>query len=152
MPLRLYNTLTRSVEPLRTREPGHLRLYVCGVTVYDYAHVGHARVMVAFDTLVRFLEWTGQRVTYIRNITDIEDKIINRARENGESTEELSSRFAKALVDDSIALGNRKPDVEPLASEHIPEMVEMIENLEEKFVSESAHKLDPSSRPCGTKK
>ena len=130
--IRLYNTLTRRVEPLRTREPGHLRLYVCGVTVYDYAHVGHARVMVAFDTLVRFLEWIGQRVTYIRNITDIEDKIINRARENGESTEELSSRFATALIEDSIALGNRKPDVEPLATDHISEMVEMIENLEEK--------------------
>jgi cysteinyl-tRNA synthetase len=130
--LSLYNTLTRRVEPLRTRESGHVRLYVCGVTVYDYAHVGHARVMVAFDTIVRFLEWTGQRVTYIRNITDIEDKIINRARENGEPPEELSARFALALREDSEALGNRTPDVEPLATEHIPEMIEMITQLEKK--------------------
>ena len=105
----LYNTLTRRVEPLICREAGHVRLYVCGVTVYDYAHVGHARVMLVFDTLVRFLEWTGQRVTYIRNITDIEDKIINRARENGETSEELSRRFATALQEDSAALGNRAP-------------------------------------------
>ena len=128
----LYNTLTRRVEPLVTRELGHVRLYVCGVTVYDYAHVGHARVMLVFDTLVRFLEWTGQRVTYIRNITDIEDKIIRRARDNGETSEELSRRFATALQEDSAALGNRAPDVEPLATEHIPEMVEMIAKLEER--------------------
>lgn len=131
----LYNTLTRQVEPLRTREPGHFRIYVCGVTVYDYSHVGHARVMVAFDTLVRFLEWSGQRVTYVRNITDIEDKIIKRALENGESCEELSSRFATALIEDSTALGNRPPDVEPLATEHIPEMVAMIATLEEKGIA-----------------
>ncbi|MFP6662789.1 MAG: cysteine--tRNA ligase [Deltaproteobacteria bacterium] len=130
--LSLYNTLTRRVEPLRTREPGHVRLYVCGVTVYDYAHVGHARVMVAFDTIVRFLEWEGQRVTYVRNITDIEDKIISRARENGEKPEELSARFAAALHEDSEALGNRTPDVEPLATEHIPEMIKMITLLEKK--------------------
>ena len=131
-PIALYNTLTRQVEPLRTREPDHVRLYVCGVTVYDFSHVGHARVMLVFDTLVRFLEWTGHRVTYVRNITDIEDKIINRARENGEPSEALSQRFATALQEDSAALGNRAPDVEPLATDHIPEMIEMISRLEEK--------------------
>ena len=130
--IHLYNTLTRRVEPLLTRDPDHVRLYVCGVTVYDYSHVGHARVMLVFDTLVRFLEWTGQKVTYVRNITDIEDKIINRANENGESSEELSRRFAAALQEDSAALGNRTPDVEPLATEHIPEMIAMISELEQR--------------------
>ena len=130
--IHLYNTLTRRVEPLLTRDPDHVRLYVCGVTVYDYSHVGHARVMLVFDTLVRFLEWTGQKVTYVRNITDIEDKIINRANENGESSEELSRRFAAALQEDSAALGNRTPDVEPLATEHIPEMISMISELEQR--------------------
>ncbi len=131
-PLQLWNTLTRRAEPLATREPGHVRLYVCGVTVYDHPHVGHARVWLVFDTLVRFLEWSGSRVTYVRNITDIEDKIIARAARDGISAADLADKMAAAMLEDSHALRCRTPDVEPRATAHIDEMIALIEALEAK--------------------
>ncbi len=131
-PLQLWNTLTRRTEPLATREAGHVRLYVCGVTVYAHPHVGHARVWLVFDVLVRFLEWAGQRVTYVRNIPDIEDTLIERAAAAGIPAAELAAMMADAMLADSHALGCRPPDVEPRATAHIPEMIAMIETLEQR--------------------
>src|SRR5215472_14424318 len=121
MPLELYNTLTRRIEPLEPLEPGHVRLYVCGVTVYDLAHVGHARTYVVFDVLVRFLESIGDRVTYVRNITDVDDRIIERANTSGTTAAELGARMADAFIADARALGLRDPDVEPRATGHVAE-------------------------------
>src|SRR5690606_20124269 len=104
-------------------------MYVCGMTVYDYCHVGHARVMVVFDVVRRWLQASGYEVTYVRNITDIDDKIIRRAAENGESIEALTGRFIRAMDEDAAALGVRKPDVEPRATENVPQMIALIERL-----------------------
>ncbi|HZR83275.1 MAG TPA: cysteine--tRNA ligase [Candidatus Binatia bacterium] len=134
-PIALYNTLTRRVEPLVTREPGHVRMYVCGVTVYDLAHIGHARCYVLFDALARFLEWSGLRVTYVRNITDIDDRIIERANASGTSAAELGARMAAAFQQDMNALCPRVPDVEPRATEHVPEMIELISTLERRGIA-----------------
>ncbi len=131
----LYNTLTRRVEPLVTREPGHVRMYVCGVTVYDLAHVGHARVYVVFDVLTRFLEAQGQRVTYVRNFTDVDDRIIERANATGVSAAELGARMCEAFSADITALGCRPPDVEPRATQHVADMIELILKLEERGVA-----------------
>src|SRR5262245_32230447 len=131
-PLNLYNTLTRRTEPLVPGEPGHVRMYLCGVTVYDRAHVGHARTWVVFDALARFLEWRGFRVTYVRNVTDIDDRIIERAAQQGISAAELGEGMTRAMMEDSTALGCRTPDVEPRATAHIDEMIALITRLEEK--------------------
>ncbi len=101
-------------------------MYVCGMTVYDYCHVGHARVMVVFDMVQRWLRTLGYRVTYVRNITDIDDKIIKRAVENGETLRELTTRFIAAMHEDADALGVQRPDHEPRATDFIPRMVDMI--------------------------
>lgn len=130
--LEIYNTLTRKKEPLKTIEPGKVRMYVCGMTVYDYCHVGHARVMVVFDVVVRYLRASGYDVTYVRNITDIDDKIITRASENGETITDLTERFIGYMNEDSDALGVKRPDLEPKATEHISEIIAMIETLIEK--------------------
>jgi cysteinyl-tRNA synthetase len=127
--LHLYNTLTRRKEPLRPIVPGKVRLYVCGMTVYDFCHLGHARVMVVFDTLVRYLRSQGTEVTYVRNITDIDDKIINRANENGEPFSDLTARFIGAMHQDTEALGVLPPDLEPRATEHLAEILTMVESL-----------------------
>ncbi|MFW6197650.1 MAG: cysteine--tRNA ligase [Myxococcota bacterium] len=129
MTLRLYNTLTGKKEPLETREEGHVRLYICGPTVYDYAHLGHSRCYVVYDVLVRHLRATGHRVTYVRNFTDVDDKILARAAETGEPPAELASRFAQAYTEDMHRLGNLDPDVEPKVSEHITAIVELVERL-----------------------
>src|SRR5215471_19050969 len=129
-PISLYNTLTRRTEPLATRDDGHVRMYVCGVTVYDRAHVGHARLYVVTDVLVRFLEWCGQRVTYVRNITDIDDRIIERSNSTGIPAAELGASMAEAFIADAKALGLRVPEVEPRATGHVPEMIHLIEELE----------------------
>ena len=131
-PLSLYNTLTRRTEPLVPGEPGHVRMYLCGVTVYDRAHVGHARTWVVFDALARFLEWRGFRVTYVRNVTDIDDRIIERSAQQGISAAELGDVMTRAMMEDSTALGCRAPDVEPRATAHIEEMIALIAKLEEK--------------------
>ena len=127
--MKFYNTMTRSKEPLEPIRPGEVRMYVCGMTVYDYCHLGHARVMVAFDVLARYLRSRGYQLTYVRNITDIDDKIIQRARENGESTEQLTQRYIDAMHEDEGALGVLPPDLEPRATQAIPEMIEMIGKL-----------------------
>lgn len=127
--LHIHNSLTKTKEPFIPIEPGKVRLYVCGMTVYDYCHLGHARVLVIFDTVVRYLRALGYQVTYVRNITDIDDKIIRRAHENHETIGALTARFIQAMNDDADMLGVLRPDHEPRATEHIGEIVAMIGNL-----------------------
>lgn len=130
--LKIYNSLTRQKETFKPIEPGKVRMYVCGMTVYDLCHVGHARVMVVFDMIARHLRNIGFDVLYVRNITDIDDKIINRANENNESITELTERFITAMNDDSNALGVVRPDIEPKATEHMDQIIAMISSLIEK--------------------
>ena len=130
--LKIYNDLSRSKETFEPLQPGKVNLYVCGMTVYDLCHLGHARVMVVFDVVYRYLKAVGYDVTYIRNITDIDDKIINRANENGEPFHELTERFIQAMHEDSDALGIIPPDAEPKATDHIAEIICMCEKLIEK--------------------
>jgi len=130
--LQIHNSLTRQKEVFTPIEPGKVRLYVCGMTVYDYCHVGHARVLVVFDVVVRYLRHRGYDVTYVRNITDIDDKIIRRAQERGEDCNALSSRFVAAMHEDADALGVLRPDVEPCATHSIPAMVTLIQTLMDK--------------------
>ncbi|MGN8157585.1 cysteine--tRNA ligase [Salinisphaera sp. RV14] len=130
--LQLFNSLTRQREPLKTLEPGKVRLYVCGITVYDYCHLGHARFLVVFDMFVRYLRARGWQVRYVRNITDIDDKIIRRATESGTTPEAVAERFATALAEDEAALGLIAPDVEPRATDHIGPITDMIERLIER--------------------
>lgn len=127
--LQIYNSLTRGKEPFTPLEAGHVRIYVCGMTVYDYCHLGHARVMVVFDMVVRYLRAYGYDVTYVRNITDIDDKIIRRARENGEDIGSLTARFIQAMHDDTAPLGMLPPDAEPRATEHIAHIQNLISAL-----------------------
>ncbi|WP_303783348.1 cysteine--tRNA ligase [Azovibrio restrictus] len=128
--LTIYNSLKREKQVFTPIEPGKVRMYVCGMTVYDYCHLGHARVMVAFDVVYRWLKASGYEVTYVRNITDIDDKIIRRAAENGESIEALTGRFIAAMHEDAAALGVLPPDHEPRATEFVPQMQELIRLLE----------------------
>ena len=132
MSLRIYNTLTRATEDFSPLEPGHVRMYVCGMTVYDLCHIGHARSMVAFDIVQRWLQTTGLQVTYVRNITDIDDKIIRRALENNEPVRTLTDRMIEGLHADADALGIERPTHEPRATAFIPQMLELIEQLEDK--------------------
>ena len=127
--LNIYNTLTRQKEPFTPIDAKNVRMYVCGMTVYDYCHLGHGRVMVVFDMIARWLRAHGYPLTYVRNITDIDDKIIARAAENGETIGELTARFIQAMHEDADALGVLRPDVEPKATEHVGEMISMIERL-----------------------
>lgn len=127
--LKIYNSLTRQTEEFKPLEPGKVGMYVCGMTVYDYCHVGHARVMVAFDVVARYLQWRGFEVNYIRNITDIDDKIINRANENGEEFNALTERFIAAMHEDAEALDIQKPTQEPKATEHLDGIIQMVEAL-----------------------
>jgi cysteinyl-tRNA synthetase len=127
--LKIYNDLTRQKENFQPLEAGKVRMYVCGMTVYDLCHLGHARVMVVFDVVFRYLRALGYHVTYIRNITDIDDKIIKRANENGEPFLALTERFVQAMHEDSSALGILPPTVEPKATEHMEEILAMIEKL-----------------------
>jgi len=130
--LTLYNTLTRTKEPFSPLVEGEVRMYVCGPTVYDLSHLGHARKEVVFDVMVRYLRSRGFRVRYIRNITDVDDKIIVRAKEAGVSWEKIAREFEQAFQDDMDALGVMKPDQEPRATETIPEMQEIIRMLLDK--------------------
>ena len=127
--MKLYNTLTRQKEEFKPLHDGHIRMYVCGMTVYDYCHLGHARVLVAFDAITRYLRARGWQVTYVRNITDIDDKILKRADENQEKYTKLTERFITAMHDDEARLGVARPDIEPRATGHIDEMVDMIQML-----------------------
>jgi len=132
MSLRIYNTLSRALEPFTPIEPGHVRMYVCGMTVYDLCHLGHARAMVAFDVVQRWLRANDLRVTYVRNVTDIDDKIIRRALDNGETIRSLTDRMVEALHQDADALGIERPTHEPRATEYVPQMLSLIGTLEGK--------------------
>ena len=132
MSLRIYNTLSRALQSFSPLEPGHVRMYVCGMTVYDLSHLGHARSMVAFDVVQRWLRASGYKVTYVRNITDIDDKIIKRAVENGETIRSLTDRMIEALHQDADALGIERPTHEPRATEYVPQMLGMISTLQNK--------------------
>jgi cysteinyl-tRNA synthetase len=132
MAVRIHNTLTGRTEPLEPLEPGHVRLYVCGMTTYDYCHLGHGRLMVVFDIVQRWLRARGLRVTYVRNITDIDDKIIRRAAEQGEPIKSLTERFIRYMHEDLGGLGVQPPDLEPRATEYVEPMLELIERLEAK--------------------
>ncbi len=130
--LTLFNTLSRQKEVFRPITPNQVRMYVCGMTVYDYCHLGHARVMVVFDMVARWLRAAGYQVTYVRNITDIDDKIIKRALENQESIHDLTARFIQAMNEDADALGVLRPDHEPKATEFVGQMHQLIAALIEK--------------------
>ena len=130
--LQIYNSLTRKKEAFTPIEPGKVRMYVCGMTVYDYCHLGHARVLVVFDLVARYLRARGYDVTYVRNVTDIDDKIIKRANENSESIDALTDRFITAMHEDADSLGVQRPDQEPRATRHIGDIVAMTAKLVER--------------------
>ena len=132
MSLRIYNTLSRELEEFTPLQPQHVRMYVCGMTVYDFCHLGHARSMIAFDVVQRWLKASGYQVTYVRNVTDIDDKIIQRALANQESIRDLTHRMIEALHQDADALGIERPQHEPRATDHVPHMLELIGQLESK--------------------
>lgn len=140
--LSIYNSQSQRKEAFTPLEANHIKLYACGMTVYDYCHLGHGRQMVTFDYLVRYLRYRGYQVTYVRNITDIDDKIIKRANENEESTEALTARFIAAMHEDGDALGTLRPDREPKATEYIPQITDMIETLISKGVAYAADNGD----------
>jgi len=130
--LQIHNTLSRSKETFEPRVPGKVGIYVCGPTVYDYFHLGNARTFTTFDMVVRWMRATGFEVKYVRNITDIDDKIMERARERGEPIEALTERMVEAFVEDSARLNLLRPDAEPRATRYVPPMLEMIAALEKK--------------------
>lgn len=130
--LKIYNTLTRSKQEFIPRQTGKVGMYVCGMTVYDYCHIGHARVMVVFDTVARYLRHSGYELTYVRNVTDIDDKIIQRANDNGEEFTALTERFITAMHEDEQALAVLPPDIEPRATSSIASIINMIQKLLER--------------------
>ena len=140
--LQLHNTLSNSKVPFTPIDEGKIRLYVCGMTVYDYCHIGHARVMVSFDVITRYLRHAGYQVEYVRNITDVDDKIIKRAAENGESCEQLTQRFIDAMHEDELALNVLPPDQEPRATGHIQAIRDMVQTLIEKKYAYAASNGD----------
>lgn len=140
--LTIYNSLTRKKEHFQPIDAGKVRMYVCGMTVYDYCHLGHARVMVVFDMVTRWLRASGLDVTYVRNITDIDDKIIRRAQENGESVRALTDRFIAAMHEDADALGVLRPDHEPRAMDYVAGMQSLISRLEAKGLAYVAANRD----------
>ena len=140
--LHIYNTYSRQKEAFKPLNPNQVRMYVCGMTVYDYCHLGHARVMVVFDMVQRWLRASNYEVNYVRNITDIDDKIIKRALENRESIRALTDRFIQAMHEDADALGIERPTHEPRATEYVEQMLEMIEQLESKGLAYQADNGD----------
>jgi len=142
MTLRIYNTLSRELEIFEPLEPGHVRMYVCGMTIYDLCHVGHARMMMAFDVVYRWLQTLGYRVTYVRNITDIDDKIIKRALERNIPIRQLTDEMIAAMYQDIGALGIARPTHEPRATEYVPQMLQMIGTLERKGLAYKASSGD----------
>jgi len=130
--LKIYNTLSRKKEIFKPIVEGEVGMYVCGMTVYDYCHIGHARVMVAFDVVARYLRYSGFKLKYVRNVTDIDDKIIKRAHDNGEDFSDLTQRFIEAMHEDEKALSVLPPDVEPRATQSMNDMIEMISTLVDK--------------------
>jgi cysteinyl-tRNA synthetase len=135
MELQLYNTLTRKKEPFFTLEPGKVKLYVCGITVYDYCHIGHARSAIVFDVIYRYLMHRGYEVTYVRNFTDIDDKIIRRANEEKTDYRSIAERYIAAFYEDMDALDVLRPTLEPLATDHVPQMIEIVAILMKKGIA-----------------
>jgi cysteinyl-tRNA synthetase len=142
MSLRIYNTLSRELEAFKPLQPGHVRMYVCGMTVYDFCHLGHARSMIAFDVVQRWLKASGLQVTYVRNVTDIDDKIIQRALANQETIRSLTTRMIEALHQDADALGIERPTHEPRATDHVPQMLDLISQLQAKGLAYRASNGD----------
>ncbi len=142
MSLRIYNTLTRALEDFSPIEPGRVRMYVCGITVYDLCHIGHARSAVAFDIVQRWLKASGLRVTFVRNITDIEDKIIRRAIENGETIRQLTDRMIAEMYRDFDALGIERPTHDPRATDYVPQMLDIVGKLKDKGLAYAADNGD----------
>ncbi|HEX8961519.1 MAG TPA: cysteine--tRNA ligase [Rhodocyclaceae bacterium] len=140
--LTIYNSLARAKQEFVPIEPGRVRMYVCGMTVYDYCHLGHARVMVVFDMVARWMRASGYQLTYVRNITDIDDKIIRRAGENGEPIRALTDRFIAAMHEDADALGVERPDHEPRATDFVPQMLEIVDALEQRGLAYRAANQD----------
>lgn len=140
--LKIYNSLSRTREPFVPLAPPRVKMYVCGMTVYDFCHLGHARVMIVFDLVQRWLRASGYELTYARNITDVDDKIIRRAAEAGESVSALTERFTRYMDEDAAALGVQKPDIEPRATGHVADMLEMIRKLEERGLAYRAESGD----------
>ena len=140
--LHIYDTLSKQKAPFQPIEPNRIRMYVCGVTVYDLCHIGHGRVMVSFDVITRYLRARGWDVTYVRNITDVDDKIIKRANENGETTDQLTERMIAAMHDDETSLGVLRPDIEPRATAHIGNIISLVETLIEKGFAYAADNGD----------
>ncbi len=138
MPIRIHNTLSRKKELFEPLETGHVKLYVCGITSYDYCHIGHARSALAFDMIVAYLKHKGYKVTYVRNFTDIDDKIINRAAEQNTTSEELANRFIDEFYTDMDKLGIARPTLEPKATENIQEMIDLIGELIDKDMAYQA--------------
>ena len=142
MTLKIYNTLSRRLEDFQPIEPGHVRMYVCGMTIYDLCHIGHARMMMAFDVVQRWLKVSGYRVTYVRNITDIDDKIIKRALERGITLRALTDEMTAAMHQDIGALGIEPPSLEPRATEYVPQMLSLIQTLQQKGLAYQAENGD----------
>ncbi|QHE86813.1 cysteine--tRNA ligase [Hydrogenophaga sp. BPS33] len=142
MTLKIHNTLSRRLEVFQPLEPGHVRMYVCGMTIYDLCHIGHARMMMAFDVVQRWLKVSGYRVTYVRNITDIDDKIIKRALERGITLRALTDEMTAAMHQDIGALGIEPPTLEPRATEYVPQMLSLIETLQKKGLAYQADSGD----------
>jgi cysteinyl-tRNA synthetase len=140
--LKIYNTLTHQKEDFKPMQPGKVRMYVCGITTYDYLHIGHARMLVSFDIVVRYLRESDYELTYVRNITDVDDKIIKRANENNELFTEVTKRFIAFMHEDELALGIVRPDIEPRATQHIDDIISMIETLVEKGYAYQADNAD----------
>ena len=127
--LEIYNSLTHKKEVFSPLVAGKVGMYVCGVTIYDLCHIGHGRTFVCFDVVVRYLRYLGYDVTYVRNITDVDDKIIKRANENKESCESLTKRLTQDMYTDFDALGLLRPDIEPKATEHIADIISLVQEL-----------------------
>jgi cysteinyl-tRNA synthetase len=142
MTLKIHNTLSRRLEVFQPIEPGHVRMFVCGMTIYDLCHVGHARMMMAFDVVQRWLKVSGYRVTYVRNITDIDDKIIKRALERGITLRALTDEMTAAMHQDIGALGIEPPTLEPRATQYVPQMLSLIDTLQRKGLAYQADNGD----------
>ena len=142
MTLKIHNTLTRRLEDFQPIEPGHVRMYVCGMTIYDLCHIGHARMMMAFDVVQRWLKVSGYRVTYVRNITDIDDKIIKRAVERGITLRALTDEMTAAMHQDIGLLGIEPPSLEPRATAYVPQMLTLIDTLQKKGLAYQADNGD----------
>ena len=142
MSLRIYNSLARAVQPFTPIDPGHVRMYVCGMTIYDLCHMGHLRMMMAFDVVYRWLRASGYEVNYTQNITDIDDKIIKRALERGITLHELTSEMTQIMHEDLAKVGVMRPTHEPRATQYVPQMVSLIERLEERGLAYQAEDGD----------